>query len=223
MAIGLDTVIGRLYKQEALMPKRTLFVLSNYYYVSILISTLILLVSCNKTEIVDVQQTQSVPNISVFGKSALEHSPNAIELARRTFPNPMLMAINIVIPTTNSQDKAISTKFHFESLEVNNAFVLVSCGEDICKAEEMPSDITLLGSGFVPVNIEEILIDSPEAIEIAISYLGPIQTQFERSTLRLRSSDRGDSIWLAYFREAGGEDFQLSISPQTGEVLEKLP
>ena len=189
-------------------------------YLSVFLVSFFVLANCISLQPNQIEETSINPEISYVGKSALDFFPIANDLASEIIPNPLLFTINVSLPANITQQTSFKTVFHFESLDTEKLIVVISCENNDCKSDQVSSTVTYLANGNKPIDVNDILIDSTDVFQVALTYLGTELNQFDNKHILLRVEEQEGLIWIAHFNNLQGEWLQLRISPQSGDIIE---
>ena len=191
-------------------------------YLSVCLVSFLFLVNCTSHQPDLLQEASISPEIFYVGKSALDLFPIANDLASEIIPNPLLFTINVSLPANNPQQTSLITAFHFEAIDTENLIVVITCENNDCHSDQLSSTVTYLANGNKPIDVNDILIDSTDVFQVALTYLDSDLNQFNKSHLRLATYDQEGLLWTALFIDLKGDGAQLKISPQSGDIIEVL-
>lgn len=169
---------------------------------------------------------ESYPDINI--RSFFDEYPNANKIAKKWDSEAELVHVHTVHYVIVEELYENSITFRFEVFGNLDHYLEIKCFDDQCTRRIIPSEgFSFLGRGLSPISIEEVKIDSTEALGIAIAndefHFAGETVRF--STVLVRDLDTDELEWhitnsTFTYNDRSCCFSNVVLDPFTGEVLE---
>ena len=151
--------------------------------ISSIVSVVFLIAGCSQAgqKTAGDGKAPNVPHIPVL--SAKFHWPQAIEVAQEWHSDAYLIDITVNVRIPGTVSRLNSVYFGFQSPSNVSATLLVKCNQTCYSSEELTTPISL--PQCPPLEMDDQLLDSDEALEKALLYGGADHVRSEHALLHM--------------------------------------